>query len=271
MTLRVGTQLVGLRADTEATNLQLRALLAEWVDDTIPDLPWVFDLRLDPQDRSIGRGPRPVPQLRVGQLLLARSRTPNEVLWALASVLGGILARQDDSRVWSGMRPFSSGDRIVLVDARPPALSANPHLARAGISELPTWNVAIDGPLVHVPPPLSGLDWAAAEVDTLGPASMSWRTAMLAGIVALDPHSPDDHHRDQDPDGDRDHDQGADVDGTPGPIGSSEGASMLGRFGVRHPSTAWFSTVERLIRDGRVAVSSDRSVVQQSIIELITR
>ena len=264
MTLRIGTQLVGLRADSEATDSQLRALLAAWVDDAIRDLPWVFDVRLDPHDRSTddatGRGPRPVPQLRVGQVLLARSRTPKEVWWALASVLGGILARQDDSRLWSGMRPFSSGDRIVLVDAQPPALSTSPHLARAGISEIPTWNVAIDGPLVHVPPALRGLDWAAAGIDPLDPARMSWRTRMLAGIVALDPQTPDG-----------DHSYAVDVDGTPQPIGRNEDASMLSRFGVRNPSPAWFSTMERLIRDHRAAVSSDRSVVERSIIEMIGR
>ena len=171
MTLRVGTQLVGLRADTDATLERLRALFAAWIDDAHPDVPWLFDVRLDtgrrnrPADAVAVRGPRPVPQLRVGQVLLARSRTTDDVLRALASVLGGVLARQDDARVWSGMRPFAGKDHIVLVDAQPPALTADPTLALAGIRELPAWNVAIEGPIVHVPPPLAGLDWAAAGIE----------------------------------------------------------------------------------------------------------
>jgi hypothetical protein len=262
VTLRVGTQLVGLRADTAATRARLRALFAGWLDDDHPAVPWAFDVRLDPTGRNPAaprasqhdghrahRGPRPVPQLRLGQVLMARSRDADDVLHALASVLGGVLARQDASRVWSGMRTFAGADRIVLVDAQPPALTADPALARAGIGELPTWSVAIDGSTVHVPPPLDGLDWAAADLEA---PSTTWRTAALAGIVALDPA----HDREHD-----DHD---------GRFGDPD-AGMLSRFGVRHPSTAWFSTVHRLIRDGQVTVTSDPTVVRRRLVELIGR
>jgi hypothetical protein len=176
---------------------------------------------------------------------MARSRNADDILRALASVLGGILARQDDARIWSGMRTFADADRIVLVDAQPPALTADPTLARAGVSELPTWSVAIDGSTVQVPPPLDGLDWAAAD---LAAPAMTWRTAALAGIVALDPEH-DEH------DGQL-HDRGA---------------ALLSRFGVRHPLAGWFSTVHRLIRDGQVTITSDPAVARRRLIEMTGR
>ena len=60
---------------------------------------------------------------------MARSRHADDVVRALAGILGGVLARQDDTLVWSGMRAFAGEDRIVLVDARPPALTADAILA----------------------------------------------------------------------------------------------------------------------------------------------
>jgi hypothetical protein len=261
VTLRVGRQLVGIRADTASTLARLRALLRAWIDDTNPDIPWLFDVRLDDRsrveagttaadDRSPSprppdvRRPRPVPQLRVGRTLMARSRQGDDVLRALAWVLGGVLARQDDSQVWFGLRAFSRDDRIVLVEATPPALSADRTLARAGVVELPTWCVALDGARIHVPPPLDGLDWDAAGLE---PPLVEGRQADLAGLVALDSHADDD-----------------------GP-GSNSAAGSLSRFGVRHPSSAWFSSVERLVRDDRAVVSADRSAVRRAIIDLVTR
>jgi hypothetical protein len=256
ITLRIGTQLVGLRADTEATLARLRSLLATWIDDTQPDVPWVFDVRLEPSrpldDKAWGRNPRSVPQLRLGQVLMARSRHADDVVRALDAVLGGVLAHQDDSRIWSSMRAFAGSGGIVLVDARAPAFSADRALERSGIRELPTWVVAIDGATVHIPPPLAGLDWPAAGLDPPDTSTTAWRTETLAGIVALDPAPPD-----------HDHDQSrSEVRSV---------ASLLSRFAARHPSPAWFSTVERLVRDGRVLASPDRAIVRQRIIELAGR
>ena len=260
LTLRIGTQLVGLRADTEATLARLRALLATWIDDTQPDVPWVFDVRLEPSrpldGRAVGRSPRSVPQLRLGQVLMARSRHADDVVQALGAVLGGVLAHQDGTPVWSGMRAFAGSGGIVLVDARAPTFSADPALARSGIRELPTWIVAIDGPTVRIPPPLAGLDWRAAGLDPPDASTTTWRTDALAGIVALDPAPPDHEH-------DHDHDESRSEAGS--------AAALLSRFAARHPSPTWFSTVERLVRDGRVLASPDRAIVRQRIIELAGR
>lgn len=258
ITLRIGTQLVGIRADNDSTLTRLRALLTTWIDDT-EAVPWIFDVLLEPSrglDGAVDRGPRSVPQLRIGQVLMARSRDADDVLYALGSVLGGVLAHQDDALIWSGMRAFAGTDAVVLVDARAPALSADPVLVRAGIEELPTWSVAIDASTVRIPPPLAELDWEAAGLDAPSNSTTTWRSASLAGIVALDP-APLDH--------DHDHDHG----GRQTEV--STDASLLSRFAARHPSPVWFATVERLIRDRRVLASSDRAIVRQQIIELAGR
>ena len=143
-------------------------MFAAWLEPAVSlpgeqgePVPWAFSLRLDPEHRrcpttaGTGRGPKAVPQLRIGRSLLARSRRADDVVTALDHVLGGVLARQDDTRRWLGLRTFVVGDRAVLVDAAPPALTADPRLTRAGVTELPTWSVAVDGDTVHVPPSLT--------------------------------------------------------------------------------------------------------------------
>jgi hypothetical protein len=112
VTLRVGDQLVGVRPDTDATAALVRHAFAAWVEPAaaLPGaggspgepVPWAFSLRLDTGHG--GRGPTPVPQLRIGRSLLARSRRPDDMVSALDHVLGGVLARQDDSRRWLGLR-----------------------------------------------------------------------------------------------------------------------------------------------------------------------
>lgn len=259
MTLRLGDLLVGVRADTDHTFRRLRTLLAAWTDDTHADVPWAFDVLLDPvsdhgSDPASGRrAVRPVPQLRAGQLLMARSRHEDDVLWALALVLGGVLARQDRTRTWSGLRTFvaSDDDRnptspIVLSDARPPTLSAG--LTRHGVTELATWSVALDGPggpdsrvtTVHVPPPLGSLDWAGLGVT---PPPATWRAGELVGLVGLERH----HHD------------------------ATTAGAAFSRFAARHPSADWFTAVERLARDRRVIVTADPAVARDAVVGLLHR
>jgi hypothetical protein len=248
VTLRVGDQLVGVRADTDATAATLRTVFAAWLEPTAmgehgESVPWAFSMRLD-TDRA-GRGPKAVPQLRIGRSLLARSRRPDDVMSALDHVLGGVLARQNDGRRWLGLRTFVTGDRAVLVDAAPPALTADPRLARAGVTELPTWSVAVDGATVLVPPPLT------ATADPDGGAASSY---VLAGLVGLDAcgHGADadatDHHAVHHP--------------------TNPGA-LLARFAARHPSNEWFHTVDGLVADGRVHSTTDRTVAADQIRRLL--
>ncbi len=265
MTLRVGDQLVGVRPDTDATAARIRTTFAAWLDPAAvgahgEPVPWAFSLRLDTQ--RIGRGPRAVPQLRIGSRLLARSRHADDIVTALDQVLGGVLARQDDSRRWLGLRTFVAGDRAVLVDASPPALTADPTLARAGVTELPIWSVAVDGNAVHVPPPLT----ATAPADS---------SFVLAGLVALDAcdHRPDTEQGDDRPADDHDaDDHDADEHEADDPWAADRQAddhqavhhptnpgALLARFAARHPSNGWFHTVEALVADGRVRVSTDRA------------
>jgi hypothetical protein len=186
-----------------------------------------------------------VPQLRIGRRLLARSRRPDDVVSALDHVLGGVRARQDDDRRWLGLRTFVAGDRAVLVDAAPPALTADPRLARAGVTELPTWSVAVARDIVVVPPPLT----ATADADG-GRGS----THLLVGLVGLDAcsHGADadasDHHAVHHP--------------------TNPGA-LLARFAARHPSTEWFHTVEELVSDGCVHATTDRTAAAAKIRRLL--
>lgn len=245
MTLRVGDQLVGVRADTDATAARIRDVFAAWLEPASAvvgsdPVPWAFSLRLDTD--HAGRGPTPVPQLRIGRSLLARSRRPDDMVNALDHVLGGVLAHQDDSRRWLGLRTFAAGDRAVLVDAAPPALTADPQLARAEVTELPTWSVAVDSDTVLVPPPLT----AMADADEgAGPGFA------LVGIVGLDAcsHRADAAH------------QAAHHPTNPG--------ALLARFAARHPSNEWFHTVERLVAHGRVHATTDRARAAEQIRRLL--
>ena len=259
MTLRVGEQLVGVRADSDATAATMRTVFAAWLEpDTSPfgehdePIPWAFSLRLEP-DRN-ARGPRAVPQLRLGSRLLARSRRPDDVVSALDHVLGGVLARQDDTRRWLGLRTFVCGDRAVLVEAAPPALTADPRLGRARVSELPTWSVAVDADTVLVPPPLT------AERSTAdGGGALAYR---LVGLVGLDncSHGPDT-------------DTDSAIDSVAGDHQAihhpTNPGALLARFAARHPSSEWFHTVEHLVDTGCVHATIDRTVAAEQIRRLL--
>jgi hypothetical protein len=244
VTFRVGDRLVGVRPDTDRTAALLRTTFADWLTaDAVAEagdsIPPAFSLRLDRPAES--RGPTAVPQLRIGGTLLARSRDAAHVVAALDAVLGGVLARQDDELVWLGLRPFVWGNRLVLVDAAPPALSAHPRLRRHAIAELPAWSVAVDDTTVTIPPPL-----------TATRAEPAWVRYELAGLVALDrcngpgddPAHADHHH-------------------------PTTPAALLARFATRHPSSHWFHTVDRLVQEGRVHGATERNAAVDAVIRLL--
>ena len=187
-----------------------------------------------------------MPQLRLGSRLVARSRRPDDVVSALDHVLGGVLARQDDTHRWLGLRTFVCGHRAVLVDAAPPALTADPRLARAGVSELPTWSVAVEGDTVLVPPPLT------AEPSTAdGGGALAYR---LVGLVGLDICS---------------HDADTDAGDHQAVHHPTNPGALLARFAARHPSSEWFHTVERLVDVGCVHATTDRTVAAERIRRLL--
>ena len=113
-------------------------VFAGWLEPDRPTgeqgepIPWAFSLRLDPDEPPIR--PRPRPARPEGGAAAADRphvcspdrASADDVVNALDQVLGGVLARQDDSRRWLGLRTFVAGDRAVLVDAAPPALTADP-------------------------------------------------------------------------------------------------------------------------------------------------
>ena len=256
VTLRVGEQLVGVRPDTDTTAARIRTVFAAWLDGDATGeqgepVPWAFSLRLD--TARTGRGPKPVPQLRIGSSLLARSRNADDMLHALDAVLGGVLARQDDTRCWLGLRTFAVDDRAVLVDATRPALIADPTLTRAGVAELPVWTVAVDGNTVNVPPPLT-----AADGSTPGGSRYT-----LAGIVGLDACNHRAHADDE---------ADAHVNDLAEHLAEhhpSTAGALLARFAARHPSNEWFHTVERLVDAGHVQVSTDRGNAAEHIRRLL--
>ncbi len=247
--LRVGSQLVGIRTDTERTLQRARIFLAAWIDDDCGDIPHALDLVLDPPDGADQRGPRKVPQLRHGQNVLARSRSADDVLAALADVLGGILARQDDTRLWFAFRVLANDHAAVLVEAPPMTSSGDRLLAHAGIRELETWAIVVEpgapdepiaSPAVRVPPPLERLDWAGVG---LAQPRTGWQTFDLAGVVAL-------------------HDAHADAEG-------HRPAETLAHFGRRHSAPGWFPLLRALADDGRVSMVHGRAELRATVGELI--
>lgn len=190
--LRIGEDrdlLVPIGADTAASLAQLRVLFAPWIDTKVDskelDVEPLFGVRLESVSHRSGRGVlQPVPQLRYGSAVMARSREPDDILRALAQVLGGAhLYRRDDGRLWMGIRPFVRGNSVVLVDVDRPTMVNDRQLAEAGVTELPVRSTIIepDGSM-SVPAMLPDLDWKAAGVE---PASWAPGQFELVGIASL--------------------------------------------------------------------------------------
>jgi len=253
-----------VHADTTTTLERLRALFTNWVDDTNADVPWAFSVQIDGSRRAAtghapdgepdqpgrgaARGPRAVPQLRLGRRVFARSRSADEIFVALASVLGGVLASQDKTRCWLALRAFATADAAALADVHPATMSADRSLARHGIVELHTWVVAIEpsssgaSATIEVPPVLSGLDWSGAG---LTPPAANGLSYLLAGLVGID-SSPEF--------GDK---TGGSV-ATPG--------QQLARFGARHHAAGWFATVRRLVETDHAVIAPDRQGARNHIV-----
>ena len=181
--------MVAVQVDTDAGLDRLGVLLAPWVVTAV-DEAWAgfrpaFGVRLESTDdrrEAPTSGPRPVPQLRHGSTVIARSRQPDDIVRALAQVLGGVHQRRGTGdQGWTNRRPFVRNESVVLVDVRPPTLVNDPQLARAGIEELAAWSVVVgDDGSVTVPPPLPGLDWDSIGIEA--PSDTAWRFRMAGEV-----------------------------------------------------------------------------------------
>jgi len=190
--LRIGEQrdvVMAVQVDTDASLDRLGVLLEPWVETCAEEL-WAgfrpaFRIRLEPVSDGVAHrraAPRPVPQLRHGSTVIARSRQPDDIVRALAQVLGGVhLQRRDGDQVWTKRRSFVSDGSLVLVDVRPPTLVNDRQLSRAGIEELAAWAVTVDDDgFVSVPPPLPHLAWDSIGVEAPWADARRFR---LAGVA----------------------------------------------------------------------------------------
>ena len=236
--------LVVLQVDTDAGLQRVRTLLQPWVEqNSAPEVLThdpAISLRLQPleaRSRSRGAGLQLVPQLRVGSSVMMRSREPDDVLRALAQVLGGAHeCRRDDGRRWMGMRVFVREGSAVLVDLDRPAMVNDRLLAEAGVREVATWSTVItsDG-MLAIPPPLPGLRWEATAVE---PAPDGWQHYELAGIVVMNALEP-----------------------TP--------AELLADVARRSIDGRWFTQVAAMAEAGKLANAADRPALRGLVGRLL--
>lgn len=243
--LRIGEArdlLVAVNVDSAHALEQVRTLFGAWLEPD-PTLAMAiepaFGLMLETAEGQRGTGPRPVPQLRHGSSVVMRSRDPEDVLRALAFVLGGAhVSRSDDGRTWMGLRPFVRGESVVLVDAARPALVNDPQLARLGIDELPVWSVVAESEgSVSVPPPLPELAWTSLGIM---PPEPEWRTLHLAGIAVLQ------------------HD-------------GSTLAEVVADLSTRSTGADWFTSVTEAAELGRMALAFDRPAMRSTVERLLAQ
>lgn len=241
--LRIGVArdlLVVVQVDTEAGLDRVQTLFQPWVElqpaAELLGLEPLFSVRLAPVEGG-GVGPKPVPQLRYGATVMMRSREPDDVLRALAQVLGGAHEyRRDDGRLWMGLRVFARGSSAVLVDLDRPALVNDHALAQAGVEELARWSSVVeDDGFLAIPPPLPGLDWVAVGVH---PPALEWTRLELAGIAVSTEGEPTT-------------------------------AELLADVARRSVDGRWFTQVAGLAESGRLAHAPDRAALRAQVKRLI--
>ncbi len=238
--LRIGDDratLVAVQTDTVESLALLRDVFAAWIDDDIADelasRSPAFSVHLAAP--SGGRGVTTIPHLRHGSVVLARSRTPEQVVHALAAVLGGIHCGPPPAgaaRVW--LRPFVHGERVVLVEAGRPHLTDDRVLLQAGAAESVAWHVDVtrDGQ-VTIPPMLPALRWG--DIGLEPPADLE--PLVLAGVVCQTDDPSD--------------------------------ASLLTALAAHSLQQTWFEVLGDLIEAGQVHAATDRAGLRRSVIGLL--
>ena len=240
LVLRIGDDratLVAVQTDTLESLALLRRVFDAWLDDDIADelasRSPAFSVHLTPP--SGGRGVTTIPHLRHGSVVLARSRTPEQVMHALASVLGGIHCGPPSAgaaRVW--LRPFAHERRVVLVEASRPHLTDDRVLVQAGGAESVAWHVDVtrDGQ-VTIPPSLPALRWD--DIGLQPPADLE--PLSLAGVVCQTDEPSD--------------------------------ASLLTALAAHSLQRTWFEVLSGLIEAGQVRAATDRAGLRRSVISLL--
>ena len=237
--VRVGRErsaLVAIRADSDGSLQRLRTLFAAWLDDDfaseVLERTPAFSVHLTPQLPG-GRGPRSIPHLRRGSMVVARSRDADEVLHALTCVIGGIHHGPPPAgraRVW--LRAFTRGERLVLVDAQSPHLIDDRELAAAGVSEAIAWGVEVgpDGRAL-IPQPMPDLDRAP-----IGPGTSSG-FLQLEAVLSLQADTGRAH--------------------------------LVGALAAHSGEAVWFELVHSLAERGRVRSFADRNGLRIAIREML--
>lgn len=246
--MRLGGRLIGIRADTGDTADTLRQLLGRYLEYH-DDVSAAVSVRC--ATTSTARGRASVPQLLLGNRLIARSRNAVDVLHALDRLLAGIAAEAEPviaaPRVM--LRMIAKNGRAVLLDAPPAAMLGVGQLNRGGVREIARYGTVVDGTTVQPDPELD-LDWAAAGLGAptpLGPMT-------LVGLVALEPSSSAGSSTGRPP-------QTGDTGETP--------ADRTSRFAVRHPSPEWLRTVAHLESSSRIAVTHEKAAAVDAIVGLL--
>lgn len=179
-------RLVVIDTDSSDSLGRLRAVLADWLDDTVAeelaDAAPAFQVRLTPV--ALGRGRTELPFLRHGSALVSQARTASPVAHALCSLLAGIHHLDDNPFPSVGLRAFVRDDLAVLADVPSPALVADRTLRDLGITELACWQLTLrpDGQ-VAVAPPLAPLHWLAGGFDPPAPGRAAWTPV---GMLTID-------------------------------------------------------------------------------------
>jgi hypothetical protein len=137
LTLQVGRSELTIDTDSAEVLERWRERYRPWTVDDRTDVPAAFSLLTHPPQRSTTR---PVPVLRSGSTVVARSRSRGSVEAALDTRLGGLVAPPERLM---GCRWFVRNEQAVAVLVAPPTVVDDPSLAAHGIIEAHAWGATL--------------------------------------------------------------------------------------------------------------------------------
>ncbi len=239
--LRLGATrdvLVCVQPDSPDSVATLRALFADWLDDTMVDelaeLAPAFEVHLT--SAATTRGRHTLPHLRYGREVLIRADEATPVLHALAMLLGGIHDHHsDDGQARVDLRAFNHADRVVLTDIARPHLVNDRELYAAGVNEIVHWGLVLDGDALLVPEPLEA-KWRDAGI----PNPHQFERLQICGLVV--------------------HDRSGFTLGT-----------QLARLTAHSSSQRWFTIATRLTESGLVRATRDRANARSAVLRFLLK